>query len=489
MYPADAPFPVYSTESWWSDKWDARNFAQDIDFSRPFFEQLHELYLQVPRLQNVGSSDMKKMNSEYVNYAGWNKNCYLIFDSDYNEECCYSNVIKHSKYCLDCSYVSQSQFCHDCVDCSNSYELKSCQRCNNCSNSSYLFNCIGCQNCAFCCNLTNQKYCLWNKQLTKDEYHNNLNEIIQSGTPEEITKQFAEFTLTYPRKYCSILQSEDCSGDYISNAQRCTTCFNVGDAQDLQYCDSVYRAKDCMDVSSFGEKIERVSNSGTIGHGCFGVHFSYDCVTSCSDLFYCLQCHQTKNSFGCVGFRSGNYCILNKQYTKEDYDELVPKIVKHMQSTEEWGEYFPVRMSPFAYNETVAQEYFPMTKEEVLARNWKWRDATDDIPKVEKTIPAAQLPHSIQNIPDDILNWAITCETTGRPFLVTKQELSFYRNIQIPVPHFHPDERHRKRIALRNPRKLWKRKCDTCGKDIQSTYDPDRHETVYCEECYLKEMY
>jgi hypothetical protein len=32
------------------------------------------------------------------------------------------------------------------------------------------------------------------------------------------------------------------------------------------------------------------------------------------------------------------------------------------------GRVLPVTMSPFAYNETVAQEYFPMTKEEVLAQ-------------------------------------------------------------------------------------------------------------------------
>ena len=36
-----------------------------------------------------------------------------------------------------------------------------------------------------------------------------------------------------------------------------------------------------------------------------------------------------------------------------------------MKSTGEWGEFFPHEMSPFGYNETVAQEYFPMTEDEV----------------------------------------------------------------------------------------------------------------------------
>jgi len=504
MYPPATPFPVYSTASWWSDQWDAKTYGSDVDFSRSFIEQLQELYLAVPRLQNVGSSDMKAMNSEYVNFAGWNKNCYLIFDSDYNEDCSYSNVIKHSKTCNDCSYVSHSQLCCECTDCNNCYELSHCQRCNNCNSGTFLLQCTGCQHCAFCCNLANKSYCLWNEQLTKEEYHLQLNALLQPANRTLMEERWKAFTLRYPRKYCSILQSEECTGDYISQGQRCVSCFNVGEAQDLKYCDSVYRAKDCMDVSSFGEGIEQVSNSGTIGHGGFGIHFCYDCVTNCSNLFYCLQCHQSKNCFGCVGFRSGEYCILNKQYSKEGYEKLVPQIIEHMRqdgenggamnrtseaSSGSWGEFFPVAMSPFAYNETVAQEYFPLTQAEATKRGWTWREEKDEMPKVSKVIPAQKLPDTIADIPDDILNWAIECETTKRPFRIVKQELAFYRQMQLPIPHLHPDERHRRRMALRNPRKLWNRKCAKCQKPIATSYALERPEIVYCEECYLKEVY
>ena len=33
-----------------------------------------------------------------------------------------------------------------------------------------------------------------------------------------------------------------------------------------------------------------------------------------------------------------------------------------MKSTGEWGEFFPHELSPFGYNETVAQEYFPLNE-------------------------------------------------------------------------------------------------------------------------------
>jgi hypothetical protein len=142
-----------------------------------------------------------------------------------------------------------------------------------------------------------------------------------------------------------------------------------------------------------------------------------------------------------------------------------------------------------AYNESVAQDYFPLTKEEAENRNWRWRNEKDEIPKVEKTIPAVQLPDSIDDVPDDILNWAIECELTTRPFLIVKQELEFYRKMKLPIPHLHPDERYKKRMGLRNPRKLWGRQCNKCNKSIQTTYAPDRPEKVLCEECYLKEVY
>jgi len=72
---------------------------------------------------------------------------------------------------------------------------------------------------------------------------------------------------------------------------------------------------------------------------------------------------------------------------------------------------------------------------------------------------------------------------------LVKQELDFYRQQRLPIPRYHFEERHQQRFELRNPRKLYDRKCDKCKKDMQTTYAPDRKETVYCEECYLKEVY
>lgn len=118
-------------------------------------------------------------------------------------------------------------------------------------------------------------------------------------------------------------------------------------------------------------------------------------------------------------------------------------------------------MSPFGYNETVAQEYFPLEKEEALRNGiFNWSDYEAPFPRVEKIIPASKLPDSIESIPDDILNWAIECEVTKKPFRIIRQELEFYRKHSLPIPRRHPDVRHMDRMKMRNPRKLYERLCD-----------------------------
>jgi len=160
-----------------------------------------------------------------------------------------------------------------------------------------------------------------------------------------------------------------------------------------------------------------------------------------------------------------------------------------MQSTWEWGEFFPSSLSPFGYNETVANEYFPMTKQQAQEKEFNWSDYEAPFPKVEKTIPADKLPDSIKDIPDDILAWAIVCEVTGKPFRIIQPELEFYRKHDLWIPKRHPDQRHLDRMGMRNPRKLYERKCDKCHVDMETVYAPDRKETVYCEECYNREVY
>jgi Zn ribbon nucleic-acid-binding protein len=491
IYHTDHKFPVYCPECWWSDKWDASEYGQDFDFSHSFFDQFLELSKKTPHPSLLNP---KSENCAYTNHSEGNKNCYLSTNTGYSQNCFYcSNYVLYSKDCIDCLAIRHCDLCIECVDCERCYDSLFLQNCIGCHGSAFLFDCQNCQECIGCWSLRRKKYCIFNQQLTQEEYFAKKESLKLSNFSirKKFTKNYRE---TFPKKIvvCSSRQenTENCSGDHILQSKNTAHAFFVFEMEDCRYCFDCGKMKDCIDIT---EPFEGELCCET--HACndgYQLLFCSKCYHNkyCSYSHYCWNC---QNLFGCIGLRHKKYCILNKQYTKEEYERLVPKIIEHMQKTGEWGEFFPVELSPFAYNETVSQEYFPLTKQDVGAncnspfrKNWKWRDEENTVSDFQKIIPVERLPERIQQIPDDILNWAIKCERTGRLFKIQKPELEFYRKMNLPIPHLHPDERHKDRMALRNPRKLWKRKCDNCRVEIETSYSPDRPEKVFCEKCYLE---
>lgn len=499
--PWGRPFTIYSPEEWRSDDFDATKFGRDVDFSRSFFEQFGELLKDVPRIALI---TLANQNCDYTTGTAYSKNCYMTNSSENCENCYFGKLLQQCRDSVDCSYLYDSELCYGCFSVYNSYHCISLQFGQHCTDCFFSSNLRGCKNCLLCTNLQNKTYHVLNKPVTKEEFERRVNELLGSWKAfERAKKELARLEQERTHRAANIVNSENCTGDYIENSKHCLDCYDMNDSEDCHFVTVGVNVKDNYDCSNMYLKPELCYETlGTIG-----VQSIACClfVFHSQRLLYCDQCYHCTDCFGCAGLTRKSFCILNKQYSKEEYETIVPKMIEHMRHDGEngaalnpnepqrvngsWGEFFPLEISPFMYNETLAHEYFPLTKEEVLKRGWRWRDEADTMPKVEKIIPAERLPDSIDKIPDDILNWAIKCEVTGRPFKIIKQELAFYRKMKLPIPHFHPDERHRRRMALRNPRKLWKRMCGKCQKEIDTTYSPERQEKVHCEECYLKEVY
>jgi len=332
---------------------------------------------------------------------------------------------------------------------------------------------------------------MFNEKLTKEEYEDRLRSFdFSSRAHLQMARAKLEgLKLRHPRKAFVGEQNENVSGNYMYNSKDCFDCFNVRECRDCRYCDIIRDCKDCMDYLSWGDRGERIYEAQECGHGIHNLRFCSACYEGIYDLLYCYQCCLTAaHCFGCVGVKKKEYCVLNTQYTKQEYEDLVPRIIEHMKQTNEFGEFFPIAISPHSYNETVAQQHFPLTKEETLKRGWKWRD---NLPFTmgKETVTWEKVPDRIEDIPDSIVNEVLACEATGKNYRITKQELLFYKSFKIPIPHLHPDERHRRRIAMRNPRKLFDRTCAKCSAAIKTSYPPSRPEVVYCEKCYLQSVY
>ncbi|PID34622.1 MAG: hypothetical protein CR971_02300 [candidate division SR1 bacterium] len=128
-----------------------------------------------------------------------------------------------------------------------------------------------------------------------------------------------------------------------------------------------------------------------------------------------------------------------------------------MQEDGEWGEFFNPQLSPFGYNETVAMEYYPLSKEEALKLGFNRSDYEAPFPKVEKYVQgkklrtaSCKLIHEQKpELLEKLLNYAVVCEVSGKPFRITKQEIDFYIKHDLPLPRKHPDVRHQERLVLR----------------------------------------
>lgn len=472
MHPPDAPFPVYYISNWLSDAWDATAYGREYDFSRPFFEQFKRLCESVPHFSLFVDPAMDQ-NSEYTNCSSEARNCYLISQAEKNEDCYYSRGINNCKDCCDCLRVNHLELCYECINVSHSFHCLYCQDCDNCSDCFFSSDLRGCRNCFGCHGLVQKEYHIFNRPVAKEEWAENVEKLqLTHAIIEHMKERSTETRLKVPQRALRIIQCENSSGDHIQQCKNSRFVFDSKDLEEAAYCYELLNgARYCMDFSMWGLRCELLYECNGCGYDVYRTLFSNHCWQGITDVLYCDSCFPSvKNCFGCFGLKRAQYCILNKQYSQGEYEMLVPRIIAHMRETGEWGEFFPIALSPFAYNEALCNEFFPLSKEEILAKSWKWRE--EEIPKASEGETDVR-----------------TCAVTGKPYKVIPQELRLYERLGLSLPEKCPAQRHRERLARKNPRKLWSRTCAKCQKSMQTTYSPERPEIVYCEECYLREVY
>lgn len=475
LYPFDSPYKVYEQSVWWSDQFDPLEYGRDFDFQKPFFEQWQELNLTVPR---VSIHNAKSENCEYTNYSSENRNCYLVVGGLEAEDCYYSYRVFYSRNLVDCYDMYTCELCYECRECKEVYGSKYCANCFNCSQLEYCNDCIGCSDCYGCIGLRNQKFHILNRKFSETEYRKNIQYL--RDHPEIFEKEFKALQLQIPVRANRILNCQECTGDNLVESRQCRACFTVKKSEDCSYCSLGEGNKSCSDCNHF-DNCELQWNSANLEK-----NYNVICGNLAwyvSDSAYVTSCFNSNHLFGCIGMKKHSYCIFNKQYTKEEYEKLVPKIIEHMQKTGEWGSYYPAQYSPFGYNETVACEEYPLSEKEAHARGWNWN--TQKMESEGYLGPQVSVPEDIAQVPDEITQQILTCAVTQKPYKIIPQELAFYRQMNIAIPVKSPDQRHKERMALRNPWKLWDRKCAKCSKAIRTSYSPDHPEKVFCEECYL----
>lgn len=518
VYPEESGIVVYCRPCWWQDDWDALDYGVEYDPSRPFFVQLNELLRRVP-LPSLFGLYSTLQNSEFTNMIGYSKDCFFLTMADWDENCSYGSNVYHCNDTFDNLMLDESQLCYETTSCQKCHEAFYSVDCTSCFNISFSKNLVGCSNCIGCVNLKNKQYYIFNQPYSQEEYEKLSPQYAPTSRAQiaKVWRQARALWAKYPPRFMHSRLTDDVSGDYIYNSKNTHDSFMAQDVENGRYVGLVTPGKttDAYDHTHYGVNTELVYETLQVGNGASNIRFCWFVLTGAQDMEYSIFCStNNKNLFGCVGMKKKEYCILNKQYSKEEYDKLRAQIVTEMDSNPytdstgrmyKYGEFFPTDFSPYAYNVGSAQEFFPLDEASAKTQGYAWAapKKSENLPTVlAEEIPdgpAQNVPNAIKEIYECAHKGTCADQCSGA-FKLTQAELNFYAQFSLPLPALCPNCRHYARVALRNPWKLWHRQCmcagstahthgeTQCANEFKTSYTPDRPEIVYCEQCYQQEV-
>jgi hypothetical protein len=426
----ESGYLVLTQEEWWSDDWDAASYAEPLVVSQDFFEQFLRLSRRTP---HCALRTSRVENSYFSNYALNLKDCYLVYGASDLEACLYSRAITHCRDVAEALVAERCELCYEIVACERCYQALYCGYCSGCHDCRFCWSCRNSKNCLLCVGLERAEYCIRNQYVGKEEYERFLItlDLRDPGVVSALGSELMQMRTSLLGRKPYQRNTEDCDGDFIIDSARCrdsSDIFNCENVAFLSWIQNARFAHDCTLAVPDGVQYCYQCCSTT---GCKSSVGLFSCW-NCSDSFYSMECNNCQNILGCVGLRSKEYCILNRQYSKSEYKTLLQQVLIGLEQRGQWGEYFPAACSWYGYNQTIAQEYLPLTANAAQATGYRWY---------------TESPSAAPNCANDV--GVKICALTARRFKLTRQEIALYEKLGLGEPLLHPDERHRGRIVRR----------------------------------------
>ena len=420
--------------------------------------------------------------------------------ADFCENVFYSSILNTLKWSSDCLRGWESELCYESTGFIRSYRSFFSEDFDDCVDVWFSRNCYSCMNCIGCVNLRGASYCIFNVKYSKEDYAKKLEELNFDSWKnlQEFEKQAREFWLTKPyREFHGNAFNLNVTGEHVYMSKNSKESYILNNAENCKWCQmiTVEGTRDCRDYTGWGNHAELLYECLQVGEGASNCKFTSHCFPDALNLEYCHWSTSGKNNFGCVNLKRKSYCILNKQYGKEEYETLREKIIEDMKKNpykDEWGrvwsygEFFSPGFGKFAYNKSNAMRFIPKTKEEATSLGYSWDDKEN--PSAVCTIKSEALPETIVSTTDSILEEIIECASCQRGYKIMGGELELLRKINLPVPHECPKCRENRRFLRMNRPGMYHRNCAKCSTNIYTPYAPERPEIVYCVQCYQQEF-
>lgn len=504
-----------------------REITEDI------FKEFRGLYSTIPKASRMIYPWLE--NAEYASHVWRSSHVYMSFCVFVGCEHIYNSfrVLGECKYVFSSINVhngSQNIYQSRMVNNSSDVAFSS-----NIKDSSYITLCRNMSNCSECflsCNQVNKSYMIWNKQYDKETYMKQKKLIMKELAQREKFDKIVELYTSFLEKNLiepavNIQNCENVTGDNMYYSQRCVNAYMwIGN-------------QECVNTILTGnhesEKMVRIINSVESGQNCTNVIWSCSFWQETTNVFFVIWSTASRNCrywidlanceecLFCISLQNKKYCILNKQYEKEEYFRKKQKIIADLQEKSLWWSFIPWSMSTFPYNDTVAYDFFKVQK--VVNSDWtelvidphaswvvtlasdkfisdatldmggekipiKWRTQTKEVnvPEWTQTIQTKDMPN-IHEVSDAILAKAIICKKTWRPFRIIKQEFDYLRKKWLPLPVLHNEVRVQDLINERPTFQLHISSSDKSWEDVLSVYPQKGQYKIYETREYRDHMY
>lgn len=294
--------------------------------SEVFFKELKRLILSQPKLPSYSQNSE---DCEYGDQIFYSKNLHNCFDCSN----CTDSLFLYDSYmcanCMDCDYSIESELCYESVDAYKSFNCEFLENCANMRDSSYCYSCTDCHDVFGCSNLKSKSFCIFNRQFTEAEYREKIKQF-KALPAKEVLEMLEDIKEKYPWTQTNEANNENSSyGNYIYFNKNCYLCFDATHNQDCAYLYDSHRNTSSYDFT--------YSVQGELCYESLDSGYSFNCdymiySAHCQNSSYLVNCANVKNSLGCVGISHKEYCILNRQCTKEEYDKLSMQILSDLTS-------------------------------------------------------------------------------------------------------------------------------------------------------------
>lgn len=406
----------------------------------------------------------------------------------------------------NCFYTLTAIFCEDSIDINNcekvshSFSIGGSQNIadsafifepRSCFSSAFLFDCQECENCFGATNQRHKKFLWFNEQLNEEEYKKRRADVDLSDRCQ---------TNEYWQKFLDLINYEavwpavhgygniDSSGERLFNCVRCQECFFEHASTDCYRCRfGVNLENSCYVSGSAYAGNYYMVTGGTYGQG---LKFSSACYSG-ANLEYCIECDNCEYCFGCVGLKNKKFCLLNQQYTEEEYWNLVDRVKCDMLSRGEYGRFWPGRASIAGFQNSVGELYIHYTKEQLEqfgALNLDPSKGQVFAPQIglSGTRVAEEIPAHLEDR-KPFVGVPLFDKAAKRHYSVLRAEYEVYKNKKWPFPTEHYATRLLRLLNFSYGPIIEKQTCVSCGQ-ITKTYNnqafPNRR--IYCQDCYLK---